>query len=143
MSMQNSKRILVVDDDERVLLVFHDALVRLGCEFEIATASNGRAALEKAREAPFDLIITDLRMPEMDGIALTEAIREMGTGVVVIWMTAFGCYTFRAEAVRLAVYCCLDKPVEIGEIREAACQALQAQEGNARRWPSGSAQSSN
>ena len=124
MSMKNFKRILVVDDDERVLLVFHDALMRLGCEFEIVTARNGREALEKAREAPFDLIITDLRMPDVDGIALTEAIREMDTGVVVIWMTAFGCHTFRDEAARLAVYRCLDKPVEIGEIREAACQAL-------------------
>ena len=124
MSMKKSKRILVVDDDERVLLVFHDALMRLGCEFEIVTARNGREALEKAREAPFDLIITDLRMPDVDGIALTEAIREMDTGVVVIWMTAFGCHAFRDEAARLAVYRCLDKPVEIGEIREAACQAL-------------------
>ena len=141
--MKNSRRILVVDDDERVLLVFHDALMRLGCEFEIVTARDGRTALEKAREMPFDLIITDLRMPDVDGIALTEAIREMDTGVVVIWMTAFGCHTFRAEAVRLAIYCCLDKPVEIGEIREAACQALHVQEGNARRWPPGSAQSSN
>ena len=126
--MKNSKRILVVDDDERVLLVFHDALMRLGCEFEIVTARNGREALDKAREAPFDLIITDLRMPDVDGIALTETIREMDTGVAVIWMTAFGCYTFRAEAARLAVYCCLDKPVEIGEIRETVLQALRGGE---------------
>jgi DNA-binding NtrC family response regulator len=141
--MDKLKRILVVDDDERVLLVFHDALMRLGCEFEIVTARSGRAALKKAREMPFDLIITDLRMPDVDGVALTEAIREMDTGVVVIWVTAFGCHTFRAEAARLAVYCCLDKPVEIGEIREAVCQALQVQEGDTRRWPPGSAQSSN
>ena len=140
--MNKPKRILVVDDDERVLLVFHDALMRMGCQFEVVTARNGRAALGKARETPFDLIITDLRMPDVDGIALTEAIREMDAGVVVIWMTAFGCHTFRDEAARLGVYCCLDKPVEIGEIREAACQALQVQEGDTRRWPPGSAQSS-
>jgi DNA-binding NtrC family response regulator len=128
MSMQNFKRILVVDDDERVLLVFHDALMRLGCEFEIATARNGREALEKAREAPFDLIITDLRMPDMDGIALTEAIREIDLEVAVIWMTAYGCHEMRDEAARLAVYRCLDKPVEIGEIREAVRQALRVGE---------------
>jgi DNA-binding NtrC family response regulator len=126
--MQNFKRILVVDDDERVLLVFHDALMRLGCEFEIATARNGREALEKAREAPFDLIITDLRMPDMDGIALTEAIREIDLEVAVIWMTAYGCHEMRDEAARLAVYRCLDKPVEIGEIREAVRQALRVGE---------------
>ena len=128
MSMKKSKRILVVDDDERVLLVFHDALMRLGCEFEIVTARNGREALEKAREAPFDLIITDLRMPDVDGIALTEAIREIDLEVAVIWMTAYGCHAMRAEAARLAVYRCLDKPVEIGEIRDAVRQALRAGE---------------
>ena len=128
MSMKNFKRILVVDDDERVLLVVHDALMRLGCEFEIATARNGREALEKVREAPFDLIITDLRMPDVDGIALTEAIREIDLEVVVIWMTAYGCHAMRDEAARLAVYRCLDKPVEIGEIREAVRQALRAGE---------------
>ena len=128
MSMKNFKRILVVDDDERVLLVFHDALMRLGCEFEIVTARNGREALEKAREAPFDLIITDLRMPDVDGIALTEAIREIDLEVAVIWMTAYGCHAMRAEAARLAVYRCLDKPVEIGEIRDAVRQALRAGE---------------
>ena len=128
MSMKKSKRILVVDDDERVLLVVHDALMRLGCEFEIATARNGREALEKVREAPFDLIITDLRMPDVDGIALTEAIREIDLEVAVIWMTAYGCHTTRAEAARLAVYRCLDKPVEIGEIRDAVRQALRAGE---------------
>ena len=128
MSMGKLQRILVVDDDEQVLLVFHDALVRLGCEFEIVTASNGRAALEKTRETSFDLIITDLRMPHMDGIELTEAIRAVDLEVVVIWMTAYGCHRLSDEAARLAIYGCLDKPVEIGEIRETVLQALRGGE---------------
>jgi len=123
-----TKRILVVDDDERVLFVFHDALVRLGSEYEIVTARNGREALKKAREAPFDLIITDLRMPDMDGIALTEAVRNSSPNVTVIWMTAYGCHTLKAEAARLAVHRCLDKPLEISEIRKTAREALQAAE---------------
>ena len=123
-----TKRILVVDDDERVLFVFHDALVRLGNEYEIVTARNGREALKKVGEAPFDLIITDLRMPDIDGIALTEAIRDSSSSVSVIWMTAYGCHTLKAEAARLAVHRCLDKPLEISEIRKTAREALQAAE---------------
>ena len=124
--MDTPKRILVVDDDERVLFVFHDALVRLGSEYEIVTARNGRTAQEKVRETPFDLIITDLRMPDVDGIALTEAIRAHHAGATVIWMTAYGCHSVRAEAARLAVYRCLDKPLEISEIRDTVREALNA-----------------
>ena len=124
--MDTSKRILVVDDDERVLFVFHDALVKLGSEYDIVTARNGRAALEQAGETPFDLIITDLRMPDVDGVGLTEAIRALNSDVIVIWMTAYGCHRVRAEAARLAVYRCLDKPLEIGEIRDTVREALGA-----------------
>jgi len=127
--MCTSKRILVVDDDERILLVFHDALVKLGSEYEVVTAVNGRLGLEKARETPFDLIITDLRMPDIDGIAFTEAVRALDSGATVIWVTAYGCHKLKAQAARLAVYRCLNKPVEIREIRETARQALKVAEG--------------
>ena len=128
--MGTSKRILVVDDDERVLLVFHDALVKLGSEYEVITAANGRLGLEKIRETSFDLIITDLRMPDVDGIAFTEAVRALDSGATVIWVTAYGCHKLKADAARLAVYRCLNKPVEIWEIRETARQALEVAAGS-------------
>ena len=128
--MGTSKRILVVDDDERVLLVFHDALVKLGSEYEVITAANGRLGLEQIRQTSFDLIITDLRMPDVDGIAFTEAVRALDSGATVIWVTAYGCHKLKADAARLAVYRCLNKPVEIREIRETARQALEVSAGS-------------
>ncbi|NIN66019.1 MAG: response regulator, partial [Anaerolineae bacterium] len=95
------RRILVVDDDERVLFVLHDTLARLGSEYEILTAQNGREALDKAREVPFDLIITDLRMPGMDGVELTEAVRALNPRIAVIWITAYGSQETSVEARRL------------------------------------------
>jgi DNA-binding NtrC family response regulator len=130
--MDTHKRILVVDDDERVLFVFHDTLVRLGAEYEIVTARSGRQALDKARELPFDLVITDLRMPDVGGVELTEAIRASNSTTVVIWMTAYGCHRFSTEAARLAVYRCLDKPLEVGEIRRIVWQALKTATGQSR-----------
>jgi DNA-binding NtrC family response regulator len=130
--MDTHKRILVVDDDERVLFVFHDTLVRLGAEYEIVTARSGRQALDKARELPFDLVITDLRMPDVGGVELTEAIRASNSTTVVIWMTAYGCHRFSTEAARLAVYRCLDKPLEVGEIRRIVWQALKTAAGQSR-----------
>lgn len=120
------KRILVVDDDERVLFVLHDILAGLGSEYEIVTAQNGYEALDKARGIPFDLLITDLRMPGMDGVELTEAVRTLSPSTVVIWITAYGSQETNAEARRLGVYCCLDKPLEVAEIRQTAREALEA-----------------
>ncbi len=120
------KRILVVDDDERVLFVLHDILAGLGSEYEIVTAQSGYEALDKAREMPFDLLIADLRMPGMDGVELTEAVRALSLSTVVIWMTAYGSQETSAEAQRLGVYSCLDKPLEVAEIRRIAREALEA-----------------
>lgn len=121
--MSAQKRILAVDDDERVLFVVNGGLMKLGADYEIVTARDGQEALEKFRAASFDLIITDLRMPGMDGVALTEAIRAVAPETRVIWMTAYG--RRDADAQRLAVQRCLQKPLDIAEIREAALEALQ------------------
>ncbi len=129
------KRILVVDDDERVLFVLHDTLARLGSEYEVVTAHSGYEALDKAREMPFDLLIADLRMPGMDGVELTEAVKTLSPSTVVIWITAYGSQETRAEAQRLGVYRCLDKPLQVAEIRRIAREALEA---SGRQTPTGS-----
>jgi two-component system response regulator PilR (NtrC family) len=124
--MNMRKRILIVDDDEQVLFVLHRILARTDSEYEIVTARNGQEALKNAGEMMVDLLITDLRMPDMGGVALTKAIRDLNAGTVIIWMTAYGCNLSRADAARLGVYRCLDKPVEIAEIRQVVRKALEA-----------------
>jgi CheY-like chemotaxis protein len=124
--MPVQKRVLVVDDEERVLFVMRGALARLGDGYQVVTASSGREALDKAKQTPFDVILTDLRMPGMDGIELTEAIRALDSGVIVIWLTAYGCHNVRTEAAQLSIYCCLDKPIKIGQIRQIVREAFEA-----------------
>jgi len=123
------KRILVIDDEVNVLFVMQDGLMRLGDGYEIVTAQHGRAALDKIRAMPFDLVITDLRMPGMDGVELTEAIKGLNPDTVVIWMTAYGCHEVRAAAARLMVYACLNKPVEVAEIRRIVREVLAGTKG--------------
>lgn len=122
--MAAPKRVLVVDDEDKILFVLRHALARLGAGCQVQTACDGRQALEMARDAPFDLIVTDLRMPEMDGIELTRALRELDSNPVVIWMTAYDGYTQAAEMERLRVHCCLDKPIEIGDMRRIVSEVL-------------------
>jgi two-component system response regulator (stage 0 sporulation protein F) len=120
-----AKRILIVDDEERILFVLSSVLSKVENSLEITTASNGEEAVEKTRAAPFDLVITDLIMPGMDGVELTREIRTLRPAAAVIWMTAYGSQRFVAEAQELAVHRCLDKPLEIEEFREAVRQALE------------------
>ena len=129
--MHVQRRILIVDNEERVLFVMRGALARLGDGYRVVTASSGREALDKAKQTPFDLVLTDLRMPGMDGIELTEAIRALGSGAIVIWMTAYGCHKMRTEAAKLSIYCCLDKPIKVGQIRQIVREAFEAIENKA------------
>lgn len=123
------KRVLVIDDEVNVLFVMQDGLTRLGDGYEIVTAQNGRAALDKVRATPFDLVITDLRMPGMDGVELTEAIRALYPDTVVIWMTAYSCHEVRAAAARLMVHTCLNKPTEVAKIRRIVREVLADTKG--------------
>ncbi len=127
--MQNRKRILLVDDDESVLFVLQHALSRSGQQHELILCGNGRDALKLA-EQPLDLVITDIRLPGLDGVALTEALRARGQHMPVIWITAYGENAFIERVAELGVYRCLNKPVEVGEIRRISQEALRADPGS-------------
>jgi DNA-binding NtrC family response regulator len=123
-SMTVRKRILVVDDEAMVLFIFGDTLQALGEGYEIVTAQSGQEALDLAQKTPFDLVITDLSMPGIGGVQLTEAIKAKSPNTVVIWITAYGCHNVSAEADRLHVFRCRDKPLEVSEILQMAREAL-------------------
>lgn len=129
------KRILVVDDDERVLWVLRHTLARLGSEYEVVPAHDGIEAMNEAHKAPFDLLVTDLMLPGTDGVELTKAVRALYPTMAVIWITAQASSKVFAEAARLSVYHCFDKPAEITEIRQAARNALAREEHPAHTRP--------
>jgi DNA-binding NarL/FixJ family response regulator len=120
-------RILIVDDDPIVLLIFGDTLRKLGDGYEIVTSSGGMAALQEIRDRHFDLVITDLSMPDVGGIELTETIQGESPGTAIVWITAYGCQNVFREAARLAIHGCYDKPLEVSEILQLAREALADQ----------------
>ena len=124
--MSASQRVLIVDNEAKILFVFDRALDSLGSECQVVCSDSTREALALAQDTPFDLVITDLGMPEMDGITFTEALRGLSYYPVVIWMSACGCCTTGADARRLGVHRCLDKPMEVDEIRHIVREALKA-----------------
>ncbi len=124
------KRILIVDDEPRVLSILGTILERMNkmeriqYRFEIVTADGGKQALGEVEQGEFDLVISDVIMPEMGGVELVEAIRALGLETAVIWITAFGSQALQADKRRLNVHACLDKPLLINEIRQAALDAM-------------------
>jgi DNA-binding NtrC family response regulator len=117
--------ILIVDDDERVLFVLNRALRALEDRYRVETARSGEEALEKVRTRLYDILITDIVMPGMDGMALTEAINSLHPDMVVIWITAHGCHRFQPDRERLHVHQCLEKPIRITDIRQAVVDAAE------------------
>ncbi len=117
------RRILIVDDEENVALTFQDSLERLpNCEIAIAT--NGEQALQLFEQQPFDLLITDYKMPGTDGITLAARVRQLYPRTVIIMITAYGDETLREQTARVSIQRVLDKPVGLGEIRCVALEAL-------------------
>ncbi len=118
------KHILVVDDDDQVLFVWSNALAA-SRGIRLETARDGEEALEILRQRDFDVIITDLRMPRMDGYQLTEAIRQQDPDVTIVWLTGYRDPSKAATEVRLEVYRCVDKPLTVAQIRALVREAVQ------------------
>lgn len=120
----NKKRILIVDDEEVVLHVLKNSLRKLGDEYEVKTTVNGFSALAYLRDRPFDLVITDYRMDDMDGLELMNTIRADWPETRVIIITAYGNHELEEEAKKLDVYKYLLKPLEITEFRKVVQEAF-------------------
>lgn len=127
--MERTERILIVDDRELVRFVMERALETLGFGCELFVAKSGGEALDAVEERSFDLVITDLKMPGLSGVELTEEMRAREIDAAVVWITAYGCARFDAEAERLGVFRCVEKPLEVNMMREVARQALNRTEG--------------
>ena len=103
--------LLVVDDEPDMLKLLKRSLEPdLGCLVE--TASSGEAALHLLSQQPFDLILADIKMPGMDGLALLEMIRKSYPSLTVVMMTAYGHIDLAVEAMRAGAYDFIAKPFE-------------------------------
>jgi CheY-like chemotaxis protein len=118
--------ILVVDDEEKVASGLRDGLeILLDCEVAIATG--GEQALQFCKQRPFNLLITDYQMPDMNGLVLAARVQQLHPQTYIIMLTAHNSDTLREHAARASIRQILDKPARLGEIRSAVLQALSQQ----------------
>jgi len=108
------KRILVVDDEQIIRESISYVLTKEN--YEVSEAENGKIAYEKLLENPFDLVITDLEMPEMKGVELLEKIRDLSVQTSTMVVTAYGSLDTAISALRSGASDYILKPIEFDEL---------------------------
>ena len=121
-------RVLVVDDDFYALGVLKEVLEKKGCR--ILDFTNPHAALEELKKEKVDLVLSDLKMPEMDGIHFMNQVKKMYPLVPVILITGFASIDTAVSAMKWGAFDYLKKPYEIPKIYEVIGRALQSIESN-------------
>ena len=118
-------RILVVDDEERIRFIL--GIMLTGKGHQVFEAENGRAALDLLEREAVDLVISDMRMGEMNGLDLLGAIRERDLGCPVVFVNSFATIVSAVEALRLGAADYLVKPFEEKDVVLAIERALGVQ----------------
>ena len=108
------KQILLVDDDESVRSSLSQILSNAG--YDVTSASSGEEALNCASKENYDLLLTDLKMPEMDGLELIKKLDDTSFNATTIVMSAYGSQDIALEAMRLGAYDYISKPFNAEEI---------------------------
>ena len=122
-STQKTLHMLVVDDELVVQSLVRDALEDEG--HAVDTASNGEEALEILTTRNIDLLISDIRMPRMNGIELAERARAMNPSIGVVFITGYASLSTAKDAIKQGALDYVMKPFELSEIRQAVHNAIE------------------
>ena len=115
--------ILLVDDEQSIARAYARTLGAAG--FSVETAGDGRAAAAAARDRDFDVIISDITMPEMNGLELLRAVREHDLDVPVVLMTGGPAVDSAVRAMEYGALRYLIKPIDPGELEEVVARAVR------------------
>jgi len=115
--------ILVIDDKESMRQMLAKTLESEG--FEVDTARDGERGLDKAKEKRFDLILTDLKLPKMDGLEVLSSIKDLDPEVAVIVMTAYGTIETAVQAIKQGAFDFLTKPFDVDHLHVLIQRALE------------------
>ncbi|MBU1218594.1 sigma-54 dependent transcriptional regulator [Myxococcota bacterium] len=116
-------KILLVDDEPGILSSLEKLLLREG--YTVFTADTGERALEVIKSEDIDLILTDLRLPDFDGIELIKLVKKFGREPEIILMTAFGSVETAVNAMKMGAYDFITKPVKKAQLMKTISKALE------------------
>ena len=116
-------RILVVDDDRDLANLLAEYLCRHG--YDAVAEYGGKEGLERFKQGDFQLVITDLMMPEMNGMELMDAVKAVDKKVVVVVITGYGTIDAAVEAIQKGAYDFISKPFEYPALQLIINRALE------------------
>ena len=117
------RRILLIDDDETIIVPFQLILQKEG--YQVDTALTGRQALEKAGEMEYQMVISDIMLPDIRGIEVAKKIREFNRNTRLIIITGFPDLADSIETIDLGIDEILIKPIKPDELLRAVKESLQ------------------
>ncbi len=117
--------ILVVEDDDTIRETVAEVLEKQG--HEVSQAATGTEALAQARSRDFDLVLLDLRLPDMDGLDVMRVMRELDDQALVVIMTAFPEVRTAVSALKAGAYDYLNKPFDLDDLKSLVGRALETQ----------------
>jgi two-component system, NtrC family, response regulator AtoC len=123
--MAASPRILVVDDDAVAADLLREVLTQEG--YQVVTATQGSEAVRLGTQSTFDMVITDLKMPDIGGLEVVRSLRQISPQTILIVITAFGSFETAIEAIQTGAYDYISKPFKIGDIKVTVQRALNQQ----------------
>ena len=119
-----SYRVMIIDDEKIAADMTRVSLEDEG--YEVETFADGASALARLKEAPFDVVITDLKMKGLDGFDVLNRFRETGSGARVIMVTAFANLDIAIEAIKGDAFDFFTKPVKLKELKASVRKAIEA-----------------
>lgn len=123
MESRTVEKILIVDDERSMRDVLSIMLKRAG--YEVTVAADGDEAIEQIGKEPFDLVITDLKMPKVGGLEVLKAAKKASSETVVLVITAFASTESAVEAMKCGAYDYLTKPFQVDEVQLIIRNALE------------------
>ncbi len=118
------KNVLIVDDEKEFILSLIEGLGAYKDQFDVLAAENGKQAVEVLESKHIDLVVTDLKMPEMDGFELLEYLNANFHSMPVIVMTVFGTPEIEERLKATGTFKLLDKPISIEELEQCITKIL-------------------
>jgi response regulator RpfG family c-di-GMP phosphodiesterase len=132
--MKKGPGILVVDDEERIRKFCREVLELQG--FEVEEASNGREALQILARNSFQLVLSDIMMPDLGGLELTEKVKELYPDTFVILITGHGTIDTAKKAIQHGAFDFITKPFKMTELNQAVDRALEVRRKHISELPS-------
>jgi CheY-like chemotaxis protein len=123
--MDAEKRLLIVDDEETLTYSLYQTFIKSPEIYEVVTAASGDEAAEKLAQSRFDLVLTDIKMPGMDGLELLMQIKARYPQTRVIVMTAFGSMEKKEESLAKGADFYIEKDFDITDIRQLVLEFLK------------------